>query len=332
MITKLEDLKEPIEPIKPDSVRPLFEESQEWDKYLKDKNIYEESKKTYEKKKELLSSLGDIKQSVAKVFSNKDKEGILNAINEKGLNIDEKEVDKYLKTKVDIQKDIESKKQVIENLNYNSIHHNTSGIDYTNDILKAEESYSRASNNSSLSKQVDEIAIKMLLYKSSNDKDPKSVIDALEELEYDGDFGKLQPVKNLNDEIKRYKSEVERMSKEVKSQKAEISQLKEENKSIRESNEIKQIENDELIKDNKAKNTKINELENKGFWKSLGQKIASRFKGNKTKQLVESSNKEKVDTSERNGIRDELKQSVVTDVTEITVNTTRRVEIDDRAK
>lgn len=332
MITKLEDLREPKAPIMPDSARPLFEENQEWDKYLKDKSSYEESQKTHEKKKELLTSFQEIKESLGKVFSNKDKESILNTINKNELNIDEKDVDKYLKTQIEIQKDIESKNEVIKKLNYNSIHHNTSGIDYTNDILKAEENYERASSNSSLFKQTDEMAIKIILDRYSNDKEPKSVIDALEELGYDGDFGKLQPIKKLNDEIKKYKDQVERMSKELKSQKTEISQLKEENKTIRESNETKQTENDELKKDNKEKDSKINELENKGFWKSLGQKIVSRFKENKPKQLKKPSDKEKVVYKEENGIRDQLKQSVVTEITGITVNTERKVEIEDKTK
>lgn len=345
MITNLENIREPKgRPIEPKTAKPLFasfEGSKEWANYETQKRDFDKRCAVYEQEKQIIVSVNKAKNEIWNVFSkgNEDKDSILKAFEEKGIQVEETLIEDYLKEKAEQKINEKSAREVLNRLNYNSVHNNSSGIDYMNDILKAEVRLENASKTSyEFSKKIDDAATKIALDKKGINAPITDVneaiikLEALQELGYNGDLGTLAPIKIMNDQIKSYESKLKTMSQKLENQDKEISELKSENEHISKSNSEKDMENKSLKEENELKDSKINELKSKSVWKVFSEKVLSRFKRSNVKSLPSPDNNSKDEIKVKNTMTEQLKKSVNVDSNSERNTYTREVTKEDKSR
>jgi regulator of replication initiation timing len=328
MIRDLNDIKEPMKGIikEPDDAKPFWGISSEWNAYDEQEKNFKEATSRYEEKKQIITDLNTIEKEISDAFEQgKNKDGIKKILEEKDFNIEESLIDDYLQDIAQQEAEKKSAQEVLDRLNYNSINNNSSGIDYNNDILKAESRLQGISKNSyDFKKRLEESALKIAIANKgfsspiTDVKEAVKTIEALEELGYNGNLGNLAAIKIMNDQLKSYESKLKEMSQKLENQDKEISDLKSEKETLVAENKGKDEENKNLKDNIESKDSEIVELKSKRFWKTFSEKVFSIFKLKKVESLPSSNNKTLITKSDeiklKPNITEELKNSVNNDL------------------
>jgi len=232
------DIKKPVEPKKPDSTIPVFEESQEWTEYYKRKAQYDRDSRLYDIKLKILATLDSMMPAISGCIGG-DRESIIAELRNNGIDIDERIIDSYLEKLHASQERLGRHRQILHNIGDLEAR-DTVGISYLNDKLKQEGYIFDEEGRQEYITQdfIEQIAMQIVIgeYSHSDFETMKDAYLALKEMGYQGNFGELEKFVPAFEQITALQSE--------------NTVLKRENKEIRDEKQLLLTSNQDLQKEN----------------------------------------------------------------------------------